>query len=419
MCYVWEGKIERCQHCSATDFQNVLRSIYHIEPARPTHQLIARTAQHSLNQGHPQPPRHRSSTGENSLDREQDLKHQARPCSSSRLDVLINETAQRKRQRADTDQPSSSAHHAPTNETVQHKRQKLDREQKSNLQHGVRVEDQGQRGRQGLTPDQISSLGQDTRIHGADQIVQQAQSQGQLTSSTRDVGSEQTARHGQKEKHRDPPSSSRHHTSKDLTDEEEDGRTGPESSQNNSQVEDMDVLTAGMNKLPPPCWGDERFILPLGQQRLGYEEYSRCQEQELSGIWGMFGKEREALAASHTPEPEEPWAPKVDEEILEGGIPLKEELWARPVLEGETNIWNMPNEDKSWLREESEEVDIWTREEGGMLTSALLRRVFRVFTLQASLKEDEIERSDEKDKLPYPPPYLWPTEEEMRLHSDD
>ncbi len=418
MCYVWEGNIEKCQHCSATDFQNVLRSIYHIEPARPTYQLIARTAQHSLNQGHPQPPRHRSSTVENSLDREQDLTHQARPSSSSRLDALINETAQRKRQRADTDQPSSSARHAPINETAQHKRQKLDREQRSNSRHGVRIEDQCQRGRQGPTPDQISSLRQDTRIPGEDQPVQQAQSQDQRTSLTRDAGSDQTAGHGQKEKHRDPPSSSKHPTSTDLADEEEARRTGPESSQNESSVEDIDVLTMGMNKLPPPCWGDERVMLPLGQQRLGYEEYSRYQEQELNDIWGMFGKEREALAASHTPEPEEPWAPKVEEEILKCEIPLKEEIWARPILEGETHMWNIPNEDETWLQEESEEVDIWTREEGGMLTSTMLRRVLRVFTLQASLKEDGLERSDESDKFPYPP-YPWPTEEEMRLHSDD
>ncbi len=418
MCYVWEGKIEKCEHCSATDFQNVLRSIYHIEPARPTHQLIARTAQHSLNQGHPQPPRHRSSTVENSIDREHDLTHQARPSSSSRLDALINETAQRKRQREDTDQPSSSARHAPINETAQHKRQKLDREQRSKLRYGVRIEDQCQRGRQGPTPDQISSCRQDTRIPGEDQLVQQAQSQGQLTSLTRDAGSDQTAGHGQKEKYRDPPSSSKHRTSTDLTDEEEDRRTGPESSQNHSNVEDMDVLTMGMNKLPPPCWGDERIMLPLGQQRLGYEEYSRYQEQELNDTWGMFGKEREVLAASHTPEPEEPWAPKVEEEILKYEIPLKRKIWAPLVLEGEAHIWNIPDEDETWLQEESEEVDIWTRDKGGMLTSTMLRRVLRVFDLQASLEEDGLERSDESDKFPYPP-YPWSTEEEMRLHSDD
>lgn len=414
MCFIWEGKIEKCQHCSVTEFQNVLRVVYHIEPTRPTQQTIARTTPRPLNQGHPQPPRQRFPTVENPLDLEQDLTRQARP-SSSRLDALINGAAQHKRQRENADQPSSSTHRASINETPQNKRQKVDLDQKSTLRHGGRIGDQCQNGRQGPTPDQTSSLSRDTRMHGAAQLGQQVQSHSQHASSRHDALSDQTNRRGQRERQQDPASSSKHNTTTDLTEEKEDEGTGTKTSRTHSRVEDMEVLTAGMNKIPPPCWEDEQVILPLVKQQLGYEEYCQRKEQELNEHWAMYGKEREALAASHTSDEEEHWTPDFEEvEILEREIPLEEDIWARSVLEGEAHMGNIFGEDGTWPQEPPEEADIWTREEGGMLSAAMLRRLSRVFTFQATVEEERLQRSDENERLPYPSP----TQEEMRLHEE-
>ena len=375
--------------------------------------MIARTTHRPLNQGHPQPPRQRVPTAEYPFDLGQDLTHQARP-SSSRLDALINGAAQHKRQRENAGQPSSSTHHASINEAPQHKRQKVDLDHKSTLRHGGRIEDQCQNGRQGPTPDQTSSLTRDTRMHGAAQLGQQVQSHSQHASSRHDAWSDQTNGRGQRERHQDPASSSKHNISTDLTDEEGEG-TNPKTFQNHSRVEDMEVLTAGMNKIPPPCWEDETVILPLVKQELEYEEYCQRKEQKLNDDWAMYGKEREALAASRTPDQEEHWTPDFEEvEVLEPATPLEDDIWARSVLEGEAQMGNIFGEDGTRPQEPPEEANIWTREEGGMLSAAMLRRLLRVFNFQATLEEERLQRSDESVRLPYPSP----TGEEMRLHED-
>lgn len=157
----------------------------------------------------------------------------------------------------------------------------------------------------------------------------------------------------------------------------------------------MEVLTPGMNKLPHPSWEDEQVILPLVKQQLRQDRYFEHQEQKLDDIWAMYGKEREVLAACHTPEPEEIWTPEFEEEILEREVPLEDEIWARSTLEGEAWMRNILEEIEAWPQAPPEEADIWTREDGGMLSAAGLRRIWRIFTLQASLEEEELERSDE------------------------
>lgn len=171
----------------------------------------------------------------------------------------------------------------------------------------------------------------------------------------------------------------------------------------------MEVLTAGMNKLPPPCWGDERVILPLAQEQLREEDLYRRQEQEMDDIWGMYAKEREALAAVYNPEPEKHWTPVFEEPgIWERKTPLWDEVWAHSVLGGEAWMRNLLGENETWPQEPPEEADIWTREEGGMLSAAVLKRLLRVFTIQAvqeeerfqdSLKDEGPQISDESDTV--------------------
>ena len=321
MCYVWEGQIERCQHCSETDYQNLRKVVQNVGPARPTHQLIARMAQHHLNRGHPQPSRQHydidpygNSTARNLSDREQALPQNTRP--------------------------SSSRHDAP--------------------------------------------------------FGQQTQSNHQLASLRRDG-------RGQKESFQDLPSSSRHHTVTDLADNREQQASSAKASSNDTCKENMEVLTAQMDKLPPPCWVDEQIILPLVQEQLMQEEFYRRQEQQLDDIWGMYKKEREALAAPHhSPEPET-WRPEFDEEkIVEREVPLWEEIWQRSTQQGKACMRYALGEDESWPREAPEEADIWTREPGGMLTAASLRRLAPVFTLQESLREDGLQRSDESRRASPP-----------------
>ena len=311
MCYIWNGKIEKCQNCSESDYASFLRVIRNIEPARPTHHLATRTAQNPLKRGNPQSSRR--------VDREQDLTHQAQP-SSSRHDALINGTAQHKRQKTNADQHSTSIHNAR---------------------------------------------------------------------------SDWTNGRGRKEIHQDPKSSSRVHVVTDLTGDDEQQGTSGETSQDHPHVEDMDVLTMGMNKLPRPSWEDERIILPLVEQQLKQDEYAEDHRRKSDEIWAMYGKEREVLAACSTPQPEEIWTPSFEEEeILEREIPLEEAIWTRSVLEGEVWMRNILEEIEIWPQQPPAEADIWTREDGGMLSAAVLRRIWRIFTLQASL-EDEDEISDE------------------------
>ena len=406
MCYVWEGKIERCQQCSEYDFQTLLRVIWNMEPARPTHKLIARTATNPLNQDHSQSSRHdaqidlhRDLTVEKKCDQEQNLKHQVQP-SCSRHDPPIIQRAQDKRQRTDEDQPSFSRRDAPTSGSAQHKRQKTNADQYSSSIHNVLVDGAAQHGKQGKNVAQACPSRQTARTAVTARSGQQVKDQDPLSSSTHNARSDWAFGRGRKERHLDTPSSSRHHAITDLTGEDEDQGTTQKTSQTHSRIEDMEVLTAGMNKLPPPCWGDERVMHPLVQQQLRDEEFFEHQKQEIDDIWAMYGKEREALAASHTPEPDETWTPVFqEEEILEREIPLQEEIWARSVLEGGAWMRNILDEGESGPQEPREEVNIWTREDGGILSAAVLKRLSRIFTLQASLEGETLQGSDECDRF--------------------
>ena len=178
------------------------------------------------------------------------------------------------------------------------------------------------------------------------------------------------------------------HTYTDLTSEDDHQWTSQNTSQTDIRTEDMEVLTPGMNKLPTPCWEDERIFWALVQQQLIDDEYFGRQEKILNYIWDLFGTERESLATSHTPEPEEHWTPITqEEEVLERAIPLEEDIWTSSVLAGEVWMLNVLDEDGFWPRESPEEPDIWTREDGGMLSSAALRRFLREPTLQTWREE--------------------------------
>lgn len=111
----------------------------------------------------------------------------------------------------------------------------------------------------------------------------------------------------------------------------------------------------------------------------------------MNKIWGPYEKEREALAALHTPELEEIWTPTAEEEmeegVLEGEIPRWDEIWEGSVLQGEECMRDILGEDETWPREASEEVGVWTRESGGMLNSADLKQLLRVFTLEELRRE--------------------------------
>ena len=308
MCHLWEGNIERCQHCSETDYQNLCKMVRNVGRARPAHQLVARMAQHHLSRDHPQPSRPHSdidqygnSTARSLSNREQALTHNTRT--------------------------SSSRHDAPL---------------------------------------------------------------GQQTQRNHQLG------RGQRESHHQQPSSSRQHTVTDLADKSEHQASSEKTSENDTCKENMEVLTARMNKLPPPCWGDEQLMLPLVREQLMQEEFYRRQAEQLDDIWGMYAKEREVLAAPyHSPEPET-WTPEFEEEeILERETPLWDEIWERCVQQGEACMRDVLDEDENWPRRAPEEADIWTRELDGMLTAASLRRLVPVFTLQELLREGGLERSDE------------------------
>ena len=277
MCFVQGGKIERCEHCSETDFAKLLNIFLDGEPARPARQLVAPMApQQHLSRGHPQPSRpnlhvdqHGNATARNVFDREQAQTQYSQPSSSS------------------------------------------------------------------------------SRPYAATALIGEENSQ---TSS-------QTA------------------------------------SQSLPYKENKEALTAGMDKLPRPSWEHERIILPQLQEGLAHENYFRRQEQMLDRIWGVYGEEREALAATHTPELEENWTPIFEEDededkaILEEETSPWDEIWGRSVLEGEAWMRDILGEDGTWPPEAPEEADIWTREPGGMLSSAVQKQLLAVFTLEESLRE--------------------------------
>ena len=434
MCYVWEGNIEKCQHCSETDFQTVLRMFWNIEPARRTHQLVARTTQHSFNQDAPSSSRqdarvdlHRDLAAGTLREHAHKLSYQVGP-SSSRYDAGIEVPSQYKRQKLSGNQTSFPRHDASINgrqernpdqhpSSIHNARnhgppqsgQQAKHAVQAYLRHSARTAGTVPSGQQGSSQSQPSCLRLDARMDGAARRGQQAKDQDPSSSSIHDTLSDWTNGRGWKESHQDPPYSSRHHTTTDLTGEEEHQGPSQKLSQNHHRVEDMEVLTAGMNKLPPPCWGDERVILPLAQEQLREEDLYRRQEQEMDDIWGMYAKEREALAAVYNPEPEKHWTPVFEEPgIWERKTPLWDEVWAHSVLGGEAWMRNLLGENETWPQEPPEEADIWTREEGGMLSAAVLKRLLRVFTIQAvqeeerfqdSLKDEGPQISDESDTV--------------------
>ncbi len=383
----------RCQHCSETDFRNLLSVFLHVEPVRPTQQLIARTAQSHLSRSYPQPTRnnvavdmHSNAAAKNHFDREQAPTRYTQP-SSSNHDGPINETSQHKRHITHTDQPSSSRNDTLVNGTAPHKRQRTDPDQP---RHDSRIEEQRQ------PQDHVSSLKVDTRIHTAAQHGQTIQGHNQLASTRRNARNDWANGRGQKESYQNLSTSSRNQAVTDRSSGQERQTSNQKAAQSHARREDIELLTAGMNKLPPPCWGDERVIHPLVQEQLVNENYYRVQEQRLDDIWGKYEKERATLAASRTPEPEEVWIPEFEEEeILERDKPLWEEIWERSVLGGEVCMRNILDEKETWPRKEAEEADIWTREPGGMLSSAVLKQLSRVLTLQESLRDERLERSDE------------------------
>ena len=383
----------RCQHCSETDFRNLLSVFLHVEPVRPTQRLIARTAQSHLSRSYPQPTRnnvavdmHSNAAAENHFDREQAPTRYTQPSSSSH-DGPINETSQHKRQITHTDQPSSSRNDTLINANAPHKRQRTDPDQP---RHGSRIEEQGQ------PQDHVSSLNKDTHIHPATQLGQTTQGHNQLASVRRNARNDWANGRGQKESYQNLSTSSRNQAVTDRSSGQERQTSNQKAAQSHARREDIELLTAGMNKLPPPCWGDERVIHPLVQEQVANENYDEFREKRLDYIWGMYGKERAALAASRTPEPEEVWIPETEEvEILERDKPLWEEIWERSVLGGEACMRDILDEKETWPAKEAEEVDIWTREPGGMLSSAVLKQLSRVLTLQESLRDERLERSDE------------------------
>lgn len=377
----------RCQNCSESDFRTMLRAAWDLEPAQPKDQKIAHTAQQYLDQGNPYSlsgdfdiDLHRRSTLESLLGHEHHQTYQTGPFSS-RTDTSINGTAQHKRKGTDADQPYYSTHDAPINGTAQQKRRKTDQDQYS------AIEEQRQHGGQGPAPGP-SSLRQDTRIHGASHIGRSIQS-GAHASSSRDTRSDGANGRGQNKTHQEAPYSSRHRTISDRIDEVEHQATNSMASLSPSHVEDVEVLTAGMNILPPPSWGDERVNFFLAQQQLIVERYYQRQRQRLDAIWDMYKREREALAADHTPEPEETWEPDFEEvEILERDIPLMDEIWARSVLAGDDWMREILDMDETWPPEPLAEPNIWTREEGGMLSATALKKYLNILTLLAALEEE-------------------------------
>ena len=163
-----------------------------------------------------------------------------------------------------------------------------------------------------------------------------------------------------------------------------------------------------MNHLPSPSWENEQIILPLVQEQLRNEEFSESQEQRLAEIWAPYERERQALVASNIPEMEETWTPEFEEdENLTRETPLEEEIWARSVLNGEVSMRSILSEDDTWPhRPSAEEAEIWTRDNGGMLSSPKLKRILRIQTLQALSEEERLERPDENIRVSNQGPFL-------------
>lgn len=381
MCHLWEGKIKKCQYCSETDYLKLLNSHFFIEPTIPTHPQVTPMTQHQPSRGHPQPSRHGfhvdqygNATVRNSCDRDQAATHYSRPSASS-YNAPTNQTTQHRHERADTDQPSSLRHDALGSGTVQYQRPRMDPEHSSTLKLDSRINEQRQHARQGQTTDRAASSRQGIRVHEATPSGQQLQGTHQFASSRCDG----------RGSYQDLPSASRHYNTTGSTGEDQHQTSNETASQNHPRTEDIDELITETNVLQHPCWEDKWFFIPQIQEELAYERYYKRQEEKMNKIWGAYGKEIEALAAPQTPELEEIWTPAVEEEegeaVVEGEIPRWDEIWEGSVLQGEAWMRKILGEDEMWPRE-AEEADVWTREPGGMLNSADLKKLLRVLTLE-------------------------------------
>ncbi|KAM0801438.1 hypothetical protein BDR22DRAFT_906028 [Usnea florida] len=248
--------------------------------------------------------------------------------------------------------------------------------------------------------DAPENMNTNMRVHNRGvQIRLRAEQQDPPSSSSLNSRTDWARRCRTKRSHQDSPSAPGRHARTDPTGSSH-GHQGSsrDFSQKHRRAEETGELTAGMNNLPPsPSWEDEQIILPLVQEQLWDEELIERQEQRLAEIWAPYEKERQALAASHTPEMEETWTPDFEEgELLEREILLEEKVPARSVHDGGVRMRSIMNEDDTWPHGTSdEEEEIWTRENGGMLTSPRLKKILRIQTLQASCEEERLERSDD------------------------
>ena len=367
MCFIWEGSIVRCQKCSDTDYTTLLKLVLPVESIRQTYRLYGRTAQHDLTDGRKRPSRPsfhidlpRNSMTETRFDREQVPTHHSQP-SSSRRDDPINGTAQHKRQRTDTDHP-------PT------------------VKRARRIDEQHQ------LPNQLSSFRQDARVHAAVQLGHQIQTHNQLAIARRNARSDLVNAHAQNQSHQDLPSSLRHHMITDVKAKDGVQDSSQHASHNDACQDDTEASTLRMAKLPRPCWEDREVMYSLVGEEMKLKDFLRIQDERLNKIWDGYAKERQALAAVHTPKAEEKegwdWIPVTEHEVIvERERPLWDEIWERSMLGGEAQMRNILDEDETWPPKAPAEPNVWTREPGSMLTSPMLKQLLCVSVLQDHLQD--------------------------------
>ena len=331
MCHFGEGGIERCQHCSETEFLTLIKVALNVAPPRPAYQIVAPMVPHHSNLGHPLSTKYNyhidtygNLMARNIFDHEQASNQHTQP---SRHDAAISEMMPRKQQRVHTDQ-------APF---------------MRNVQGAARTAQQ-------IHSNQLAAPMCDGRAHN--------------------------------QSHQHLPPSSRQNTTTYLKGECEKKSSDQAADQTHPRKEDLEAWTPRMNKLPTACWKDERIFIPLVQAKLANEAYFRHQEQRLNDIWRMYGKERKALAAYQAPPLEETWTPVFEEEeIVECETDPWEEVWGRSVLEGEASMRDILDEDETWPQEAPEKPDVWTREPDGMFSSNALKKLLRVSLLENTLHE--------------------------------
>ena len=409
MCHISKGRVERCQHSSDTDFQNILKIVLNIRLAASTH-LIARAPQYHSDRSRQQPTRHdfavdmqRRSTVADLFDREHASTHHTQPPSSG-YDAPRNETAQRKRKRVDTNEVSSSRADALFNGTAQEKRQRFDTNPTPALKGQSRIDEQSQ------TSDRkgCQQLGSNAHTGG--------RSYDQLVAPRSDARTDWENGRGQGKGCHDPPSSSRQQTTRGVTGEPKGQGLSQDDSQDHTRDDEIEVSTTGMNGLPPPCWEDKQMSLLPRLEQMGMRNFYLMQEKVLKLCWWRYGKEYEELKAVHTPERDETWTPDFEEEeIVERDQPLWEEIWERSMLGWKAPMRDFLDEDEPRPSEAREEADIWTGEPDGMLSSRVLRKLHRILTLEETLREEEGERWDENRR----PATFWARDEVTQSFSDD